>query len=403
MPHKSVKFDFKNKNGEVLAGRLELPAQKPRAFAIFAHCFTCHKNVTAASRISKNLGALGIAVLRFDFTGLGNSDGDFSNTNFSSNVADLVSAFEAIKREFKTPQILIGHSLGGAAVLKAAPLLEDIKAVVTIGAPSDTAHVSHLFESEIPKIEAEGEAKVRLVGREFKIKKQFIEDISEQNILDSLSKTKKAFLIFHSPLDETVAIDHAAKIYKSLKHPKSFITLDTADHLVSAVDDAQYIADSISTWVKKYLPHEEERTDFKGQVLVELRKNFKYTSDIYSQNHHLVADEPKKVKGDDLGMNPYELLLSSLGACTTMTMKMYADRKGYVLDDLRVELTHKKIHVQDCEDCDELGKMLDHIEKKIIIKGDITTEQKERMLEIADKCPVNKTLLSEVRIQKVTE
>jgi len=253
MKQRSRQFNFKNKNSEELCGRLELPAEEPRAYAIFAHCFTCSKDILAASRIPKALSEKGIAVLRFDFTGLGNSEGDFSNTNFSSNIDDLRSALLALKQEGMTPSILIGHSLGGAAVLKLSTEIEEIKAVVTIGAPSDTKHVSHLFEDDIPTILEKGEASVKLAGRSFNIKKSFIDDINMQDILSALSSSKKAYLVMHSPLDETVSINHAGEIYKALKHPKSFISLDGADHLVSRAKDAKYLSNMIAAWVEQYI------------------------------------------------------------------------------------------------------------------------------------------------------
>lgn len=385
----STRFDFQNSKGEKLSGKLELPASKPRAFAIYAHCFTCSKDILASTRVSKTLSALGIAVLRFDFTGLGNSEGDFANTNFSSNVDDLQAAYDAITAQYEAPQIMIGHSLGGAAVLKIAPTISSIKAVVTIGAPSSVEHVSHLFEDKREEIESSGIANVNLAGRQFTIKKQFIDNINEQDILTGLSKAKKAFLILHSPIDDTVSVDHAGKIYAALKHPKSYVSLDNADHLLMNPKDAQYVAKTISTWVERYLPESqdiEENSD--ADIVVRSRAGFKFTNDISTKKHQLIADEPKKFKGDDLGMNPYELLLSSLGACTSMTMKMYAERKGYDLQDIKVELNHKKEIVNEIP--------TDHISKKITIEGNLSDEERAKIIKIAEKCPVNRTLKSDI-------
>jgi putative redox protein len=248
-----MKFDFLNAQGENLSGRFELPKGEIKATALFAHCFTCSKNVAAASSISKFLTASGIGVLRFDFTGLGQSEGDFSNTNFSSNVDDLVSACGAISKSYQSPKLLIGHSLGGAAVLKAAMRLPMVKAVVTIGAPSDVHHVANLFSDEMDVINSIGEASVRLAGRDFKIKKQFIEDIKESKILNDLENLKKALLVMHAPLDDTVSIEHAANIFKASKHPKSFVSLDTADHLLSDRREAEYAASVIGSWVSRYV------------------------------------------------------------------------------------------------------------------------------------------------------
>jgi putative redox protein len=399
---KTQKFDFKNKDGLNLSGRLELPQGKPTAFALFAHCFTCSKNILAASKISKYLAEHGIAVLRFDFTGIGNSEGDFANTNFSSNTEDLMAAYQSLSEHFQAPQLLIGHSLGGAAVLKIAHELEEVECVVTIGAPSEVEHVSHLFSDYEKEIEAEGHAHVKLGGRDFTIKEQFLRDLKEHNILDGLDKVKKAFLILHSPIDNTVSVDHAGTIFQALKHPKSFLTLDNADHLVSRPEDAQYIAEVISAWSSRYIETREDEARPKVEedhIHVQSRPGHKFTMNISGQRHTITADEPKKVKGDDLGMNPYELLLSSLGACTAMTIKMYAERKGINLDDVTVELSHTKEHIKDCEDCGESPSIVDVIKKKISIAGEFSEEQHKRLLEIAEKCPVNKTLKSDIVIE----
>lgn len=399
----SKKFDFKNKDEQTLSGRLELPAANSVAYAIFAHCFTCSKNILAATRISKHLSQLGIAVLRFDFTGLGNSEGDFANTNFSSNVEDLVYASKALAEKFEEPQLLIGHSLGGAAVLKAAQSIPSTKAVVTIGAPSDVSHVSHILKNSTDEIELKGEADVDIEGRVFKIKKQFIEDINQHALLQEITNLKKAFLIMHSPLDNTVSIDHAAAIFQAVKHPKSFISLDNADHLIKNPSDAEFVANTIAAWVERYIECHKIDEKYDDQITVVSRSSHQYTHDIYSKNHHIVADEPKHVQGDDLGMNPYDLLLSSLGACTAMTMKMYAKRKGIVIDKIKVQLNHEKKHFDDCETCGDGPKTLDTIEKKIHIEGNMTDDQKQRILEIAEKCPVNRTLQSEIKIISTTD
>jgi putative redox protein len=400
----SLKFDFFNKSGEILTGRLELPVGKPVAFAIMAHCFTCSKDLLAASRISKTLTDSHIAVLRFDFTGLGNSEGDFSNTNFSSNVDDLLSAYDALKVKYVAPSILIGHSLGGAAVLMAAKVLSEVKAVVTIAAPSDTLHVADNFRDQILEIHKNGQAEVSLAGRKFNIKKQFLDDIAGQSILDGLSGLKKAFLILHSPTDKTVSVDHAAKIYEAVKHPKSFISLDNTDHLLMNKNDAEYVARIIGTWVSRYIDNTDQSgTDIptEGDILVVSRPKHIFTQDIYSKTNSLVADEPKNVKGDDLGMNPYELLQSALGACTAMTMRMYANRKKWDLQDIKVELKHRKSYHEDCSSPEKDSVKLDYISKKITITGDLSNEQREKIISIAEKCPINKTLKSNVIIENL--
>jgi putative redox protein len=387
-----MKFDFLNTQGEKLSGKLEMPNGRPRAYAIFAHCFTCSKNTKAASFISRSLSKKGIAVLRFDFTGLGGSGGDFSNTNFSSNVQDLILAFKALKKQHEAPKILIGHSLGGAAVLAAASQLDEVESVVTIGAPSSTDHVAHLFEAKIDEICEEGEAEVNLMGRKFKIKHQFIKDINEVELLTKVQGLRKNLLIMHSPIDSIVSIDHAAQIYTAAKHPKSFISLDQADHLVSQRRDAEYIAGLVSSWVSKHLPEkfEQEHNDKidEGWVVVQSREGALYTQDAYTNKHHLVVDEPENLKGADLGMAPYELLLSALGGCTAITMKMYAERKGLPLESSKVRLTHKKIKTSAPGD-----GLKDLISKDISITGkNLTEENKKRLLEIAEKCPVNRSL-----------
>lgn len=397
-----MKFDFLNKEGEKLSGRFEVPKGPIKATAIFAHCFTCSKNVMAASAIAKALTDSGIGVLRFDFTGLGASEGDFANTNFSSNVDDLLRACAAMEKDFEHPQLIIGHSLGGAAVLKAAASLPKVKAVVTIGAPSDVAHVSHLFSEDIETIKTQGEAEVCLAGRPFKIKKQFIDDLKELEILDGVSKMKKAYLNMHAPTDDTVSIDHAAKLFVAAKHPKSFVSLDSANHLLSNKKDAEYAASVIGSWAKRYLDLEnKERPNVEaGEVHIKARVQNKFTQDVYTKTNHIVADEPRSYKGDDLGMSPYELLLAGLGACTSMTVKMYADRKNIKLTDIDVKLKHTKIHAKDCEECETESGKVDQIEKAIFLKGEFTPEQEKRMHEIAEMCPVNKTLLGEINVVK---
>jgi uncharacterized OsmC-like protein/esterase/lipase len=399
-----VKFDFKNENGESLSGSLELPNSEPKAYALFAHCFTCSKNLIAANVISKNLTDNNIAVLRFDFTGLGNSQGDFSNSNFSSNVQDLLSAYNALGEQFKHPELLIGHSLGGAAVLKAASLLPDVKAVATIAAPSSATHVSHLFKGELDQIVKDGKAEVNLAGRKFLIKKQLIDDLNENNFLNGVKELKKALLVMHSPIDDIVPIDNASEIFQTARHPKSFVSLDHTDHLLTNKEDAEYVAGVIGAWAKRYLTKIESNIVSipEGSVLVKSRVKNKFTQDIYSSEHHILADEPISVGGDHLGMNPYELLLSSLGACTSMTIKMYADRKGIQLDEVSVELKHERNYVKDCETCEAKDQKIDVIQKTISIKGNFTPEQEKRLYEIAEKCPVNKTLNSEISIIQKT-
>lgn len=403
-----VKVEFENANGESLAGLLETPPEQITIarYALFAHCFTCGKDIAAASRISRALAARGIAVLRFDFTGLGNSDGDFSNTSFSSNVQDLISAAKKLETDYQAPQLIIGHSLGGAAVLTAAQQIDSVKAVVTIAAPATADHVEHLFRAESKKIHTKGEAVVDIGGREFRIKQQMLDDISEHNSTEQLANLNKALLVYHSPLDSVVSIDQAAQIYQAARHPKSFISLDQADHLLSNAEDAEYVAATMAAWAGRYLELDSVDIPAKlverpkldaGEVLVsELDKQF--LRGLYSDSHRLMADEPLKYGGSNLGPTPYDLLLMSLGACTSMTLRMYANRKKLPLDDVEVTLVHQRVHAEDCEDCDH---KIEQLVRSIKVTGDLTDEQKQRLVEIADKCPVHRTLESDPRI--VTE
>ena len=352
------KFTFSGSQGDALDARLDLPVGEPRAFALFAHCFTCGKDIAAASRISRGLVDEGIAVLRFDFTGLGSSEGEFANTNFTSNVADLVAAAEALAERYEGPALLIGHSLGGAAVLAAAGQIPSVSGVVTLAAPSEPAHVAGVFSPEsVEEIERAGEAEVSLAGRPFRIRQQFLEDISQTRIDDAVAGLGAALLVLHSPIDELVGVDHARRIYEQARHPKSFVSIDGADHLLTDRADAAYVASLVATWADRYLPNSAADTPEApglpdGVVLVEETGAGTFMQKIQAGNHTFVADEPAGI-GDDTGPNPYELLLAGLGACTSMTMRMYADRKGWPLDHVQVRLTHERKHSNDCADPDD--------------------------------------------------
>ena len=404
----STRFEFENSDGVTLAGALEEPSTPRRGVAVFAHCFTCHKNVRAASHVSKGLRDQGFAVLRFDFTGLGQSEGDFANTNFSTNLEDLRSAIKALKGQGMTVDLLVGHSLGGAAVLAVAGEFDDIKLVATIGAPSDPAHVLHLFDDGvISRIEKDGQAEISLGGRPFSVRKEFIEDVNKAMLLENLASSRKPLLICHSPTDSVVNIDHARKIYEAARHPKSFVSLDGADHLLREAADAKFVASLVSTWATRYLSPRDDAT--AGQdtavapqspdtgVLVSERDGG-LTQDIYAGDHHLIADEPTSVGGADLGGTPYDLLLASLGACTSMTLRMYAKRKGLQVDAISVQLNHNRIHAEDCEACEDQKAPVDQIERLITIRGDLTEAQRDRMLQIADMCPVHRTMMNQKQI-----
>ena len=397
-----IKFEFANAAGQTLAGLLEKPEDESSicAHALFAHCFTCGKDIAAASRISRALAAEGIAVLRFDFTGLGNSDGDFANTSFSSNVDDLVRAADALAATGQAPQILVGHSLGGAAVLAAAARIESVEAVVTIGAPATARHVEHLFRDSRQRIEDEGEAVVSLGGREFRIQRQFLEDLERHASTESLRELDAALLIFHSPRDTIVSIDEAARIYQAARHPKSFISLDQADHLLSNAADSRYVARTLAAWASRYIVLEATAQAAapelgEGEVLV-TELNRKFLRGLHGSGHFLKADEPKKYGGSEQGPTPYDLLLMALGACTSMTLRMYANRKKLPLDDVVVRLEHAGVHAEDCVDC-EHG--IERITRRISLAGDLDAEQRTRLLEIADRCPVHRTLESDLRIE----
>ncbi len=386
------KLTFTGHAGHTLAARLDLPHGPHLATALFAHCFTCSKDITAARRIAARLASMGIAVLRFDFTGLGHSEGEFENTSFSSNVDDLIAACEALDARGMSPSLLIGHSLGGAAVLKAAPTIPGVKAVVTIGAPFDPAHVTHHFAEDIPQIVAKGATEVSLGGRPFRIGKDFVEDVSQANLKASIAKLGAALLVLHAPRDATVGIENAADIFLAAKHPKSFVTLDDADHLITRPSDAEYTADVIAAWSKRYLkltaPTEHEAVP-EGIMRVQEADADGFLQDVQSGSHHVLADEPVKFGGTDKGLTPYGLVSAGLGACTSMTIRMYARRKGWPLTNVSVDITHAKEHAADAADP---GAKVDHFDRTIRLEGDLSDTQREKLLEIADKCPVHRTL-----------
>ena len=399
---RTERFQFSGTDGQQLAATLDLPDTPPVAYALFAHCFTCGMNVLAAKRIAKALSARGIAVLRFDFTGIGASEGEFANTTFSSNVADLVRAADHLRETRMAPAILIGHSLGGAAVLAAAEDIPEAKAVVTIAAPSDPAHVTAIFKDRVDDIRRDGDVEVQLAGRPFRIKREFLDDVAEQNLTARIRKLHKALLILHSPTDDTVGIDNATHIFVAARHPKSFVSLAGADHLLNQKRDAEYVAHVVAAWVERYLdpaaPVQASAEVEPRRVVVRETREGKLQQQIAIGPHRLLADEPASVGGADTGPNPYEFLLSGLGACTSMTMRMYADRKALPLDRVTVTLSHRKIHAKDCEDCETRVGMLDEIERVIAMEGNLDAEQRAKLMEIADKCPVHRTLTSEVRI-----
>jgi uncharacterized OsmC-like protein/fermentation-respiration switch protein FrsA (DUF1100 family) len=403
MPVPTERFQFTGEGGHQLAAALDLPDGPVHAHALFAHCFTCGKDVLAAKRIATALAAKGIAVLRFDFTGLGSSEGDFANSTFSSNVADLVHAADHLRETRGIPSILIGHSLGGAAILAAAGRIPDAKAVVTIAAPSDPAHVTHLFKDRIEDIRNHGKVEVQLAGRPFNIKREFLDDIAEHGLMAHVAKLHKALLVMHSPTDDTVGIDNATNIFLAAKHPKSFVSLSGADHLLSAKRDSAYVADVIAAWAERYVEPVTAAPvaaapEGPRNVVVRETRTGKFQQTVTSGPHQTLADEPLSAGGADTGPGPYDLLLSALGACTSMTMRMYADRKSLPVERITVTLKHNKIHAEDCAECETREGLIDQIDRVIAIEGALDADQHKRLMEIADKCPVHRTLKSEVRI-----
>jgi uncharacterized OsmC-like protein/alpha-beta hydrolase superfamily lysophospholipase len=407
MMRRAERVDFTAADGQKLAALIELPAAAPRAYALFAHCFTCSKDIFAATRIASGLAERGIAVLRFDFTGLGASEGEFANTNFSSNLADLVAAADYMRAQLEAPKLLIGHSLGGAAVLAAAARIPEAVAVATIAAPADPAHLKHLLGPKVAEIEAAGEAEVTIAGRPFRIKRQFLDDIAQHSLADAIAHLGKALVVFHAPLDEVVSIDNAAQIFRAAKHPKSFISLDQADHLLRRREDAEYVAEVLAAWASRYIGAAPEMASTglevpapvrEGEVVVAETRVGRFSQAIAVGRHRLAADEPAEVGGNDTGPGPYDYLLAGLGACTSMTLRLYAEHKNLPLERVIVRLTQNKIYATDCEECETKEGKIDQIERAIEIVGPLDAAQRQRLLEIADKCPVHRTLQSEVRI-----
>ncbi len=399
----SERVEFPGSHGVMLAGRLDRPQAPPRGWALFAHCFTCSKDSKAAVHISRALVEAGFGVLRFDFTGLGGSGGDFANTDFSSNVDDLVAAADWLRAEHGVPALLVGHSLGGAAVLAAAGRIADAVAVATIGAPFDPAHVTRQFGAQLAAIEADGEAQVSLGGREFTVKRAFLQDVHSQRQAERIRALRRPLMALHAPGDTVVPIDNASAIFQAALHPKSFVSLDDADHLLARPADARFAAGVIAAWAGRYIRDAAPITTVdsaapEGDVQVVERGTGTYAVAISAGRHHWLGDEPMAVGGDDAGPNPYQLLTAALGACTTMTLRMYANRKGWSLDKVGVTLTHAKIHAADCAECETDSGYIDRIERAIHIDGQLDETQRQRLMEIADRCPVHRTLQSEVQI-----
>lgn len=414
MQLESEKLTFDGSTGAELNARLDRPSGDVCGYALFAHCFTCSKDVLAASRISKALARQGLATLRFDFTGLGHSEGEFAHTNFSSNVDDLISAADFMRDHHEAPSLLVGHSLGGAAALMAGGDIEDVQAVATINAPYHPGHVQHLFDGAIETIEETGEAEVTFAGRTFRIQKHFLDDLDRHDMEETIAELKKPLMLFHGPRDNTVGIDNAARIFQAAKHPKSFVSLDDADHLLSRKADAAYVGLVLSAWGTRYVGDEGAVEAVRGErpdvedlgphtVYVGESGEGRFVNDVVVGDHHVMADEPEDVGGDDRGPNPYDYLSAGLGACKSMTMRMYAERKGWDVDQIQVRVDHDKIHADDCDTCETSDSKVDRLECRIRLSGDLTDEQRERIAEIAGKCPVHQTLERENKIESTLE
>ncbi len=399
---KSRKLTFTNAEGKILSARLDFPAnQDPHNFAIFAHCFTCSKDFSAVRNVSRALASEGFGVLRFDFMGLGDSDGDFADTNFSSNVTDLISAADFLTKEFKAPTLIVGHSLGGAAAIFAGGKIESVKAVATIGAPSNPKHVEKQLGSQLEVIKEKGEANVVLAGRNFTFKKQFVDDLEASSCVEAARHLNKALLILHSPQDATVSIKNAEEIYHAAHHPKSFVTLDGSEHLLIDKKNASYVGKIVAGWAARYIPAPEIDTiNTTHQVAASLDDEDGYTTQLKLGNHYLKADEPASVGGNDYGPTPYELVAAGLSACTAMTIQMYVRRKGWKIDNVEVHTSYSKSYPKDCEACeDDPTAKIDTFTRVIKLTAEgLDDKQKARILQIADKCPVHKTLHSATQV-----
>lgn len=401
MQSERVRFD--NTRGQQLAGRIDLPITgDPLAYALYAHCFTCSKDLRAIGRITETLALHGVATLRFDFTGLGDSEGDFSETNFSTSVTDFLAASVFLAENYQAPELLIGHSLGGAVVLAAASSIESARAVVTLAAPSSPAHIRRHIAGDIETILTQGHAEVDLAGRPFTLKEQLLADIESVELDTAIENMRRPLLVVHSPIDNTVGIDNALEILEHARHPKSFLSLDDSDHLITDDADARYVAEVIATWADRYSSGDladHSQPDFVADApesITTVRIEDGLRTEIISNGFPLVADEPRSVGGTNTGPTPYDYLLTALGACTAMTLRMYADRKNWPLDTVTVTLSHQKVHARDCAECESESGYADHIDRRIRLEGDLDDEQRQRLGDIAIRCPVHKTLHGEV-------
>lgn len=403
---RSERFSFENHAGHELRARIDMPVLgDPVAYAIFAHCFTCTKNLRAVGRITAALAEKGIATLRFDFTGLGESEGDFAETDFATDVSDLVAAAEHLEETREAPQVLLGHSLGGTAVLAATPRIPSAEAVATIAAPSSPTHLLEVLAEDLDEIRRTGRATVELQGRPFTITEEFLDSLEESGLPESVNELRTPLLVAHSPLDNLVGIDNASELFMAAKHPKSFLSLDNADHLLSREEDALYVGGVVAAWAERFLDTDTREMLQPDPSLeapaigtaVRTEKGFR--TEVMANGFPLVADEPESVGGTNQGPTPYDLLTASLGTCTSMTLRMYSDRKDWPLESVTVYLEHNKMHARDCEGCEYEEGKIDHIKREITLEGDLDDDQRERLLEIADRCPVHRTLHGQIHVE----
>ena len=399
MPGTPVRFE--NAAGHTLTGVLDQPDETPRATALFAHCFTCSKDLKAVGRIARALNNAGIAVLRFDFTGLGESGGEFADSSFSTNISDVVDAANWLARELVGPDILIGHSLGGTAMLAAAREIASARAVATIGSPAMPGHLKYLLGDSEATIRNAGEAEVDLGGRPFLLRRQFVDDLDTHDMATEISGLRKALMVMHAPLDNIVEVENAAEIFATAKHPKSFVSLDDADHLLTRESDARYVGNVLAAWASRYLPDRNEHADdvASPDVVTATTRAGEFRTNVVAAGHRLVADEPESVGGSNLGPSPYDLLSAALATCTTITLHMYANHKKLRLDSATVHIRHGKVHAKDCGDCETAEGKVDEFRRTIELQGDLTDAERNRMLEIADRCPVHRTLHGEIKVR----
>ena len=399
----SNKVSFTNSHGQRLIAYLEEPLDpEPRAYVVLAHCFTCSKDLKALHTISRVLVQEGMAVLRFDFAGLGESEGDFADTNFTSNVEDVLEAARYMEQTYDAPALLVGHSLGGAAVLQAAAQMENVAAVATVNAPADPEHVTRLLAESVDEIEEGGEATATIAGRSFRVKKHFLDDLEEANMQEVAQRLDTALLVLHGPLDNVVGVRNARRIFEAAKQPKSYVSLDQADHLLTDEADAAYAANVLAAWAGKYVDaHREEKgQEQKGGEQVVIRTAAgSFQTEVWAAGHHLLSDEPVEVGGTGTGPSPYDYLAAALGTCTSMTLQVYAERKGWPLEEAVVHLHHDKVHAEDCAHCESEAGKVDRLERHIEVHGPLGSEQKARLLEIANRCPVHRTLTTEIDVQ----